>query len=224
MLSGDPALWWALAAAAASFAVLLASARAAPVRGPVPVAWRGLTLGRHRRALETAERVHEVCEVLAAELGAGRPAGQALELAAGHWPGLLPVVQAHRVGLGVPEALRSAARAPGAGDLRLVAAAWQVSERSGHGLADAVRRVGLTLGARRHSRRVVDGELASARATGRLVAALPVVAIAMGAGTGADPVGFLLGSPVGYLTLVVGLGLLAAGLTWIEALARGASG
>jgi tight adherence protein B len=176
---------------------------------------------RERRAAEmTGGRVLESCEQLAAELASGQPPGAALARAAVDWPVLDPVAEAFRVGTDVPAALRSVAARPGAGDLRLLAAAWHVAHRTGQGLADAVDRVSQELVAARATSRVVDGELASARATARLVALLPLAALAMGSGVGGDPVGFLLQTPVGWLCLGVGLAFGLAGLWWIEALAR----
>jgi len=173
-----------------------------------------------RSAALVRARVVELCDGLQAELAAGQTAAAALERVAAEWPTVLPVARSAAAGGDVPTALRDLAAGPGAGDLRIVAAAWQVAHRTGHGLADALARIAQELRDAEQTRRVVSGELASARATARLVAGLPVVALLMGSGAGADPWSFLLGHPVGLACLAGGVGCGLAGLAWIEVLAR----
>jgi tight adherence protein B len=217
-----PALLVALVAVGA---VLLAgSDRVVPTVVAAAAGGAGLSLWRRRRRRREAQlvtdRVREACEHLSAELAAGLSSGDALDQVAHSWGPLAPVAEAHRIGADVPDALRRAALQPGAGDLRLLAAAWQVAHRTGQGLAASVDRVAADLASARRTRRVVEGELASARATARLVAGLPALAWAMGAGAGGDPVGFLLGTPLGWGCLALGSAFGLAGLWWIEAIAR----
>lgn len=177
-------------------------------------------LGRRREVAADQAAVLEVCDLLAAELASGRPPGAALAAASERWPPLLAAVEAVRLGADVPDALRRlSVTRPGAADLRWVAAAWQVAQHSGHGLATALERTAGGLRARRRTRRLVDSELASARATARLVACLPLAVLVMGSGAGSDPWTFLLATPVGWICLSGGLGLIGLGLWWIERLA-----
>lgn len=174
-----------------------------------------------RRAAQVSERVLEATELLAAELSVGLTPRQALLQAAEGWPALAPVVAAEHLGVDVPDAWRDVSAIPGAGDLRVVAAAWSASAQSGGGLADAMGRVANGLRAARATERVVLSELASARATARLVAALPGVALVMGSSAETRPWEFLLTEPIGLICLALGLAFGLAGLWWIEAIAAG---
>jgi tight adherence protein B len=188
------------------------------VTGAIRRLWRN---GRRAHAAAiTRDRVLECCDLLAAELASGRPPGSAFAQASEVWPALAPVATSHALGGDVAGAMHRLSAEPGAEGLRLVAAAWQVSHRTGRGLADALARVADGLRATRATDRVVQGELASARATARLVAALPLLTMVMATGAGADPVTFLIDSPLGLGCLAGGLAFGFVGLAWIDRIAR----
>jgi tight adherence protein B len=173
---------------------------------------------RRRRAADAARRAEQVlatCEGLASDLRAGQPPVTALAAAAADWPELTPVATAAELGADVPAALRELAARPGAGQVRIVAAAWQVAHRSGAGLADALTMAAERLRADRATARVVATEMAAAQATARLLAALPIGVLVLGSGLGGDPFGFLVGTPAGLVCLCTGLLLEYAGLSWL---------
>lgn len=179
-----------------------------------------LARSRRRKATDLRQaKVVETCESLVGELSAGLSPLTSLEHCLEVWPDLEPVVAAARLGADVPAALSRLSREPGSSGLREVAAAWQVSERSGAALSLALGQVAVSARARQTTRNVVRAELASARATAQTVAALPFVALAMAAGIGADPWHFLLGTPPGLACLAAGATLALLGLHWIDRLA-----
>lgn len=213
----------AVAAAAVLAAVLVGAVVAVWVAlvGAVALGARALLgrRGRARAAHQRQARVVAACDLLAGDLRAGRPPYAALRAAAREWDELAPVVRAEVLGADVVAAWEAVAALPGAGDLRLVAAAWRVSERTGSALSEALARVAGLTRAAQSTRRTVASELASARATARLMAALPLLALAIGGTTGGDPLAFLLRTPLGLGCLVGGLGLGWVGLWWIERIA-----
>jgi tight adherence protein B len=222
--SSTPVVAGGLAALVVAW-VALPGVALAPLLVLGPAALAGRLLWRRRQQAKAAEssavRTVEVCDLLAAELAGGRAREAALDEAAASWSALQPVADACRLGGDVPAALRTLARQPGAHGFRLLAAAWAVSQRTGSGLAGATRRAADAVRREQATHRVVAGELASARATARLMAGLPVLALLMGSGAGGDPWSFLFATPWGLACLAGGLALGLAGLWWIELIARG---
>lgn len=221
-LLGGVALGWAVAAGALDLPDVLLLVIGT---GVVAAAVRLSHTVRERRSVEHRRaQVLEACEGLAADLRSGQPPQRALARAAVVWPELRPVVVAADVGADVPAAMRVLAEVRGAEELADVAAGWQVAHESGTGLAPVLARVVGSLRARRRTARLVAGEVATARATAVVLAALPVPVLAMSAGLGGDPIGFLTGSTPGVLCLAVGLLLAGAGWWWLDRIASGVLG
>lgn len=165
----------------------------------------------------------ELCQGLAAELAAGRPAGEALARAvvASDLPdpvALRPLVAAARDGGDIPAALLAVAPERGGEGFRRLAACWRVSMTSGAGLSLLVDRVAGSLREAEAHRQDVASQLAGPRATARLLAGLPVLGLLMAAGLGMSPLAFLLGGPAGLICLTVGLALDGCGLWWTHRL------
>ena len=175
---------------------------------------------RQARALEA--QVVEACEAVASGLRAGLAPERVLVGASRELAVLRPAATADRLGGDVPSALRTAAATAGASRLAMLAAAWDVAQRSGAGLADAVTRIAAAVRADQGRSRQVDAALAGARSTARLFAVLPILGVALGSGMGTDPVAVLTTSPAGAWALCLGTALAVAGLVWVERLADGA--
>ena len=159
------------------------------------------------------------CQVLAAQLRVGLVPAAALTAAARDCPVLAEAAAEHAVGVPAPVALRRV-RARHGLVLEELATAWTVAERAGASLTDTIDALAERLTARREVERLAEAELAAPRATGRLLALLPFAGLGLGYLFGGDPVGFLTGSTVGQLCLVLGTVLACAGALWTERLAE----
>lgn len=203
---------------------------------------------RERRA----DAVIALCAAVAGEVRAGRQPGEALVLAVRDFdgpgaggagsggPGFEPpglgtprefgglgdaqagVLAAARFGGDVPGALAAAARRPGAEGLLGLAACWRVAVDQGAGLAAGLDRLEGALRAERDQRADLRAQLAGARSTAWMLAALPVLGLGLGAALGADPLHVLLHSGAGLGCLLVGGLLEGLGMWWATRIVRGA--
>ncbi|MGW7384563.1 type II secretion system F family protein [Streptomyces sp. NPDC054794] len=219
--------WWAVAA---GLALALLGASVIPVvagAAGVPVLRRVRLAREARRARERrGDAVIALCGALAGEVRAGRQPGEALLRAARDSGGLgeaqATVLAAARFGGDVPGALATAARQPGAEGLLGLAACWRVAVDQGAGLAAGLDRLDGALRAERDQRADLRAQLAGARATAVMLAALPALGLLLGTAMGAHPLRVLLHTGAGLGCLVVGGVFEAAGMWWAARIVRGA--
>lgn len=179
-------------------------------------------LGRNRRRREAARQRAEVvraCQLVGGLLGLGQVPAEALRAAAARVPVLAEAAAVQTLGGEVAEVLRRASVRPGWEGLRELAAAWRVAEQTGASMAATLTAVADRLAAELTLRATVEAELSAPRATGRLLALLPLAGLGLGYLLGGDPVGFLTSSWFGQLCLALGAALGCAGLVWTELLA-----
>lgn len=219
--------WWSAAAGLVlallgnSVLPLLAGAAGVPVLRRVRLA------GRERRARERRQdAVIALCGTLAGEVRAGRQPGEALLYAAHDSGGLgdaqAAVLAAARFGGDVPGTLAAAAGQPGAEGLRGLAACWRVAVDQGAGLAAGLDRLEGALRAERDQRSDLRAQLAGARATAVMLAALPVLGLLLGVALGADPLHVLLHTGAGLGCLLAGGLLESLGVWWVARIVRAA--
>lgn len=170
---------------------------------------------RRRRRTEVAR----AARVLAAQLRIGQVPTTALRAAAEDCRPLERAAATMAVGGDVAVALREAGVEPGHAGLIDLAMAWEISERSGAPVAELAGGVAEALRADETTRTAVTAELAAPRATGRMLAVLPLVGIALGTVAGGRPVAFLTGNLAGQCCLFAGVSLACAGVLWTEWLA-----
>ncbi len=202
--------------AGAALALAIAIALATAIRLAVSHA-------RLRAAIAARRSVTDACAALAAQARVGRTPVEALITAAEDCPILAQAAAAHRLGGDVLPIWEAQSRRRGCGGLADLARAWAISTQTGAPIAATLELVADGMASEEAVRTVVAGELAGPRATGKIMAVLPLIGLALGYALGGDPVGFLLGGLLGWGCLVGGASLAAVGVLWVEALARHAA-
>lgn len=225
---------WVLGAGALSSAVALVLAHRWAGLPGVSVTVAGLVVlgtslrlavgARQQRAAARARvEVAHGCSVLASQIRVGLVPAEALRDAVEDCPVLAAASRVQDLGGDVTAVWRSESALPGHGGLADLARAWQVSVQTGAPMARNLEQAADSLTADVALRAVVAGELSAPRATGKIMAALPLCGLGMGYLLGGDPVTFLLSNPYGWACLDLGVALAAAGVLWIDGLARRAA-
>jgi len=138
-------------------------------------------------------------------------------------PGIRAAAQAAGLGLSVAAALRQVRVPAGvpaetAGMVarlwRDLGSCWEAAEQTGAPLAELLDNYAHHLQHQLDAAAARRTALAGPRATTSLLGWLPLLGLGLGIAMGADPLGILLGTPSGWLILVAGLVLLAAGRKW----------
>lgn len=173
-----------------------------------------------KRAMARRREVVAAAQALAGQLRIGQIPSLALTRTAQDSPVLAEAAAAQAVGGDVVAAMRGSARQPGYQGLARIAAAWQLCDVTGASIAGSAAQVADALRTEQAREQAIQAELAGPRATGRLLALLPVLGIGLGYVAGGDPVEFLTTSLPGNVCLLVAACLASAGLIWTELLAK----
>ena len=226
----SPAVWVSVGA---SVSAVAAGAMVDGVRGAVlgltvlVVIWTGARLLSHRRRARLERRrrgeVAQACGALAAQLRIGQVPSVALAVAAREHPVLREARDAQDLGGEVVRVWRAQAEQAGFAGLLELARAWQVASRTGAPMSATLEQVAAALVAEQGLRALVAGELSAPRATAKVMAVLPGCGVGLGYLLGGEPIGWLLGKPLGWGCLLAGVVLACLGVLWIEALARRAA-
>ena len=224
---GVPVLVAGLAAAAVPLLFLPLTTLLAAAAVTAMAVMRRRRSNRQRRAAGEGRALVAALEVLVGELRIGAHPVRAFEAAAEESTGavgtaLSTVAARSRLGADVASGLYAAASRSALGtEWVRMAVAWQLAADHGMAISAMMRTVQTDIVERQRFRARVQANLAGARATAVILAALPVLGIALGELIGATPIAFLTGGEIGGWFLVAGTGLLCAGLWWADRITDG---
>ena len=216
--------WAPLAAACLPvFAVAVQPALAlASLIAATAIAARIRRRGRERRRRVEGQMLAGALEVVVGELKVGAHPLSAFAIAGAEDGGrvgrsLRAVATRAQMGADVAEGLRLvAADSAVAAYWNRLAVFWQLAAEHGLAMSDLMRAAHRDIVDRQRFADRMRASLAGARATAAILAALPVVGVLLGQLIGAQPLRFLLGGGAGGALLVIGVGLICAGLVWAD--------
>ena len=173
---------------------------------------------RSKKAHQRMRQVARMAESMESWMALGLPPDMALARVGQEHPWLDSAVQTMTLGGQPWEALIPLSTSPGSHGLARLARTWQVAHVSGASMAPTLAELRAQMEDDADHASVVAGELSGSRATGRLMAVLPLVGLALGAAIGADPLAFFT-SMGGRMCLMAGVGLACLGVVWSERVA-----
>ncbi|MHA7268533.1 type II secretion system F family protein [Arthrobacter sp. HLT1-20] len=95
-----------------------------------------------------------------------------------------------------------------------LAACFEVCEVSGAAMAAVLNRLAAAIEAEQDAAALRETALAGPRATVRLLSWLPFIGLGLGTTMGVDPIGALLGGPLGWAVMAAGVACALAGWAW----------
>ncbi len=183
-----------------------------------------------RRAESQRERSARQLQELVRSLASGTRAGLSLRRAlaeATHESepplreGLQTALRRLEVGRAIGDVLGAWAEEVGSGDARLLVAVLEIHRRTGGDLPSLLDEVAAMIGGRIDSRRHLRALTAQGRASGAVLAVLPVAFVGLLSGMGGNGLGDFYRTPLGAALLGAGFLLEALGFVWLRRIARG---
>lgn len=184
-----------------------------------------------RRALEDRRRRAKLADIvvglrmLGRELRSGADLDTAAFSAATAARGagaevLESLAQLHRVDDAAGAAVPAGSDDPRAHAQARLRSGWLLTRRFGLAFTPLVDALAVDLSEQIAADAERAGQVAGPRMSGYVMAVLPVMGLALGAGMGADPIRVLVATPVGNVLLLVGVALTCVGLLWSARIVR----